>query len=97
MSDVGVDERLSDIEVLLTALVRGGDRLNARWLTVEGAAAYCSLSTASIRRMIDSGELTAHRPGSGGRVLIDKRQLDSAIQNATARPRKGRGIRRKPK
>jgi excisionase family DNA binding protein len=63
------------------------------WLTVDGSATYASLSTKSIRRLISSGKLTAHRPVRG-RVLIDRDELDSVIRSSTQQLRRGRGIRR---
>ncbi|HUE70996.1 MAG TPA: helix-turn-helix domain-containing protein [Pirellulaceae bacterium] len=68
-------------------------RAQARWLTIDRAADYSSLSAKSLRRMLSSGSLTAHRPCKG-RVLIDRLELDSVIGAATAQPRKGRGIDR---
>jgi excisionase family DNA binding protein len=63
-----------------------------RFLTVDGAAVYASLSTASIRRLISAGKLGAYRPCKG-RVLVDKVELDSLILSATGCPRTGRGLR----
>ena len=54
-----------------------------RWLTVASAAKHSDLSDKSIRRMINSGRLTAHKPN--GRILIDKRQLDAVISGAADR------------
>ena len=64
-----------------------------RYLGVKEAAAYASLSTRSIRRMLAAGRLTALRPVRG-RIVIDRTQLDSVILNATAQPRHGRGLSR---
>src|SRR5262245_29210652 len=62
-----------------------------RWLTVARAALYADLSEESIRRLIASGKLTAHRPVKG-RVLIDRNELDDLIRaTANQRPRHGRG------
>ena len=62
-----------------------------RFLTVLGAAAYCSLSESSVRREIAVGRLRAYRPRRG-RILIDRRELDALILASDARPRTGRGF-----
>jgi excisionase family DNA binding protein len=64
-----------------------------RFLTIQRAAEYVSLSDDYIRRMISSGKLTALRPVKG-RIVIDRDELDSVVRASTAAPRKGRGIRR---
>jgi hypothetical protein len=65
-----------------------------RWLSVEAAARYCSLSPKSIRNLVTNGTLTPSR-AVRGRVLIDRLQLDAALSSACgARLRRGRGIRR---
>jgi excisionase family DNA binding protein len=61
-----------------------------RWLTTDGAAAYSTMSRNSIRRMIEMGALRAHRPRPG-RILIDRHELDAAIQASADGPRSGRG------
>jgi excisionase family DNA binding protein len=61
-----------------------------RWMSVEQAAAYSSLSAESLRRLLSAGKLTAHRPRPG-RVLIDLRQLNALILASTRRPGVGRG------
>ena len=63
-----------------------------RWLTVANAAVYADLSQDTIRRLLDSGKLTPHRPVKG-RILVDRQELDAHIQSSTATPRKGRGRR----
>lgn len=64
-----------------------------RFLTVAGAAAYCSLSQASLRREIAAGRLTAYRPRRG-RILLDRRQLEALVTGSDQRPRTGRGLHR---
>jgi excisionase family DNA binding protein len=64
-----------------------------RFLTVRSAAVYSDLSDDSIRRMFESGLLTAYRPVRG-RVLVDRLQLDQVILSSTARPRRGCGLSR---
>jgi len=67
-------------------------RPTARYLSPRDAGVYAGLSTDSIRGMLASGRLTALRP-IRGRVLVDRQELDAVIHSATARPRRGRGIR----
>jgi excisionase family DNA binding protein len=63
-----------------------------RFLSVERAATYTSLSPESIRRLLAAGKLTALRPVRG-RVLIDRQQLESYVLAADTRTRTGRGRR----
>ena len=77
----------ADLESLVEKLLT---KAHPRWLTVEMAASYASLSPESIRRLLTAGQLMAHRPRKG-RVLIDREQLDNVISTATSTPRKGRG------
>lgn len=78
-------ERLDKITMLLA-----GGTQEQRWLTIEQAANYTGLSEKSMRRLLASGRLTPHRP-CRGRILIDRRQLDAVISDATTTPRRGRG------
>lgn len=83
----------------LTAAVRDLiDRIDrrewARWLSVEGAAEYCSLSSKSVRNLIAGGKLTPSR-AVRGKILIDRRQLDAVLLAECGKQlRTGRGIRR---
>ena len=86
-NDPAISERLEAIESKLDCLGNS----TPRWLTIKGAAAHSSLSEESIRRMLSSGKLAAHRPVKG-RILIDKNELDNVISTATKQPRKGRGL-----
>lgn len=70
-----------------------GARLAPRWLSVDDAAEYSGLGAKSIRRLLASGSLTAHRP-IRGRVVIDREQLDNYIRTSTAEQRVGRGRNR---
>jgi excisionase family DNA binding protein len=63
------------------------------WLSVHDAAIYSGLSMKTIRRLLASGKLTAHRPVRG-RILICRNELDSLIRSSTQQLRRGRGIRR---
>jgi excisionase family DNA binding protein len=65
-----------------------------RWLSVEAAARYTSLSSKSIRNMVAAGRVTPSR-AVRGKVLIDRLQLDAALSaECGARLRRGRGIQR---
>ncbi len=81
---------LMQIQQQLRAIGESADALPKRYLTVANAAAYCDLSEESIRRLISSRKLTAHRPVRG-RVLVDRQELDAVIRNSTTMPRNGRG------
>ncbi len=61
-----------------------------RFLTVARAAEYTDLSQESIRRLLAAGKLTALRPVRG-KILIDRRQLESMVLTSTTTPRTGRG------
>lgn len=68
-------------------------RATARWLGIEEAAAYSSLSAVSIRRLISAGKLQPRRPLKG-KLLVDRLELDNLISSSTATPRIGRGRNR---
>jgi excisionase family DNA binding protein len=59
------------------------------WLSLAAAQAYSSLSKRSLRRLIQTGRLTAYRPMGGRKILLERRQLDEAIRS-TATPRRQR-------
>lgn len=83
---------LQEIREEMRVVSESSKRLSKRYLTVENAAAYSDLSTKSIRRMIQSGKLTAFRPVRG-RILIDKQELDAVIRNSASQRQGGRGLR----
>ena len=90
---IDVAELLGKLDGLLRrvdALVSGGPGPVPRFLDIGAAAAYASLSRDSIRRLIDRGDLTPHRPVRG-KILIDREELDRLILGSTDRPRNGRG------
>lgn len=82
---------LADLLADLQRILAARDR---QWFTVSGAADYSSLSAESIRRLLSSGKLTAHRPCKG-RILISRDELDGLIRTSTVQPRVGRGHRHK--
>lgn len=63
------------------------------FLTVKHAAEYSDLSPESIRRLVQSGKLTALRPVKG-RIVIDRKELDTYIRSCDKRVRTGRGLHR---
>ncbi len=63
-----------------------------RFFSVADAAGYTSLSSDSIRRLLESGRLTALRPVKG-KILIDRRELEHVVLGSTDRPAAGRGVR----
>lgn len=87
--DPGMDAAIND---KLDAILERLGSPPQRWLTVRSAAAYSDLSEDSIRRLIESGKLAAHRPVRG-RVLVDRLELDNVILGSTGRSRNGRGMR----
>lgn len=85
---------LQDLAARLDALSKQIAAPQSRWLSVVSSARYADISAESIRRLISAGKLTAHRV-IRGKILIDRVELDSLILAATAKPRAGRGIRKK--
>lgn len=64
-----------------------------RFLDLETAATYTSLSVKSLRRMISRGDLQPCRPVRG-KVLLDRTELDAVILGTKGTTlRRGRGIR----
>jgi excisionase family DNA binding protein len=93
-----------DAPIDLTALAKQiadkvADRLAGapakRFLSVDEASDYTSLSTDSVRSLLSSGKLTALRPVPG-RILIDKKELDALMLASTHCPRKRRGVYARP-
>lgn len=87
----GIDNvTLADLAVRLDLLAEAIAAPPKRWLGVAGSAEYSDLSVESIRRLVASGRLTAHRPLKG-KILIDRLELDALILGSTSTPRTGRG------
>ncbi|MHB1038397.1 MAG: helix-turn-helix domain-containing protein [Pirellulales bacterium] len=72
-------------------LARAGEPA-PRFVGVEEAARYASLSPESIRRLLSSGALTPLRPVRG-RVLVDRAELEQFVLTSTGSIRRGRGHR----
>ena len=66
------------------------DNIPRRFLTIRNAGKFADLSEETIRRLLASQKLTAHRPVRG-RILIDRLELESLIKESVTNPRKGRG------
>jgi excisionase family DNA binding protein len=61
-----------------------------RFCSIASAAKYCDLSEDSLRRLIERGDLTAHRPVRG-KILIDREELDRLILGSAGPVRGSRG------
>jgi len=80
-------EALQAILARLDAIEAGTPK---RFLSIASAAAWCDLSQDSIRRLIERGELTAHRPVRG-KVLVDRQQLEQYVLGSAREVRGSRG------
>jgi hypothetical protein len=91
-----MSEILGEIRNLLAALVERQHvpEVDARFLDVQSAARFTSLSPESIRRLLSAGKLTPLRPVRG-RVLIDRLQLESYVAGSVQTLRRGRGRRQR--
>lgn len=88
----GADEiyqLLVDVQATLQRL-ESREGIPQRFLTIRSAARFADLYEESIRRLIASQKITAHRPVRG-RVLIDRLELESLIRESIKTPRRGRG------
>lgn len=68
-----------------------------RWLSYDQAARYVGVSIDTIRRLVESKTVNGYRI-VGGRVVIDRDELDAAIRSAPTGPRvyrRGRGAKRR--
>ena len=83
---------LENITAKLDELLRQQADQRPRFLSVDRAADYCSISAKSIRYLISAGKLKPLRPVKG-RVVIDRAALDSYVLSSNQQPRKGRGLR----
>jgi excisionase family DNA binding protein len=91
------DSTSTDVAELAAAVRDLIDRIDrgqwGRWLSVEGAAEYCSLSDKSIRNLVADGTLNPSRTVRG-RLLVDRQELDAAlVAGCGKRLRRGRGIK----
>ncbi|NLS97425.1 MAG: helix-turn-helix domain-containing protein [Planctomycetaceae bacterium] len=84
---------MTDVEAL-QAITERLDALLAqphqRFYSIASAALYCDLSEDSLRRLIERGDLTPHRPVRG-KILIDRHQLDALILGSAGETRGSRG------
>jgi excisionase family DNA binding protein len=53
-----------------------------RWISIAQAIEYSGLSESTIRRLLDAGRLTRHKPVR--RVLVDASELDALIVGSMA-------------
>lgn len=57
------------------------ERYGSPWLTVKEAAAYCRCGERRIAAAVQMGEVPTYRtPGSAGRKIVHKDDLDSWIR-----------------
>jgi len=52
-----------------------------RWMSYGQAAAYSTLSERTLRRLVADGEL--HVARVGGRLVIERRELDKTLRSRT--------------
>ncbi|TFB09325.1 DNA-binding protein [Candidatus Marinimicrobia bacterium MT.SAG.2] len=74
-------EDIDHIEQILISLLSIESKLirkTSRWFTVEEAANYLKLSTRSIRRFINRGNIPQNKLPSGT-IRIEKKDLDSLV------------------
>ncbi len=83
---------ITDLATKLDAVLERDERW-PRFLTIDLAADYCSLSVESVRRMIRSGKLKPLRPVKG-RIVLDRIALDAVVTGSIQTPRTGRGMRK---
>jgi len=88
---MSADVAIADLAVKLDAIL-SRDELWPRFLSVDLAATYCSMSPVSIRRLIAGGKLNPLRPVKG-RIVLDRLALEAFVLSSNQRPRKGRGIK----
>ena len=74
------DEQVEQIVELVAAQLSadGAADAPARWLNVDQAAAYIAATPQRIYDLRSSGRLS--RTGDGGRVLVDRLELDKLIE-----------------
>jgi len=61
---------------------------NSRWMAVSESAVYCRISESKMRKLIAAGEVPINR--IGGKILLNRRELDYLILTGTAKPSKRR-------
>ncbi len=85
---------ISTIEALLKEVRAQLDRFLSmepepvqRFMSVKQAAVYSGLSRDTIRGFVESGDLTALRPGGGsGKIVLDREELDAFFSGSTRHP-----------
>jgi len=83
-------DRLDSIRKRLDALAEAQAVGPPRYLSIDGAADYVSLSADSVRRLIAAGRLSPYRPVRG-KILVDRLELEAVIRSSTGRVRNSRG------
>jgi hypothetical protein len=54
------------------------------WLTIPAAAHHLGLTVAATRKFLDRHHIDKHQHVPGGRVLVQRHDLDAAIANGTS-------------
>ena len=62
----------------------GGPALEPRYLKLDDVAAYLSVSVPQVYALVRSGELPAIKLGGRGVWRVDRRKLDSYLENLEA-------------
>ena len=52
-----------------------------RYIDIVSASYYSGVSISTIRRWIQRGIVTGHRPAGGRRIVLDTRELDRVIRS----------------
>jgi excisionase family DNA binding protein len=73
--------RVEVLEALLAAPAEPRE-----WLTIPQAAQHTGLSEAAVRKLIDRLGLDKHQEVRGGRVLVRRADLDTALTNRRRTP-----------
>ena len=74
---------LDRVEALEAALAAAPEQ--REWLTIPAAAAYLGRSEDAIRKLIDRLGIDKHQELRGGRVTLNRDELDAALANHNAK------------
>src|SRR5436190_1871356 len=82
---------LEDLAAKLDGLIAKVSAPAPKFLSINAAAEYCSISPESIRHLVSAGKLTPLHPVPG-RVVISREELEALVLSSDSRPRKGRAF-----
>ena len=77
---------IQDIYTKLENIEQRMSRIYSKWMTVIEAAEYCRISESRARKLIAAGTIQIHR--IGGKILLNRRELDYLILFGTDTPTK---------